>query len=130
MRRVIRSPLTWAVVAEVVVVGSLLFVAYGAVRGAGRPGVAVPAVGGDVAGDLAADADVGALDRGLDGRRPLDRDVAAHLQVAFDVPGDLEVALDLEPPLQDVARAETDDVGAAVLGRRGLNRGLFSLSHE
>ena len=44
MRRVIRSPLTWAVVAEVVVVGSLLFVAYGAVRSAGRPGVAVPAV--------------------------------------------------------------------------------------
>jgi hypothetical protein len=44
MRRFIRSPLTWAVVAEVVVVGSLLLVAWSAVRSAGRPGVAVPAI--------------------------------------------------------------------------------------
>jgi hypothetical protein len=44
MRRFIRSPLTWAIVAEVVVVGSLLFVAWSAVRSAGRPGVAVPVI--------------------------------------------------------------------------------------
>jgi hypothetical protein len=44
MRRFIRSPLTWAVVAEVVVVGSLLFVAWSAVRSSARPGIAVPAV--------------------------------------------------------------------------------------
>jgi hypothetical protein len=44
MRRFIRSPLTWAIVAEVVVVGSLLFVAWSAIRSAGRPGVAVPVI--------------------------------------------------------------------------------------
>jgi hypothetical protein len=44
MRSFIRSPLTWAVVAEVVVVGSLLLVAWSAVRSAGRPGIAVPAI--------------------------------------------------------------------------------------
>src|SRR5919201_1806541 len=53
MRRVIRSPLTWAIVAEVVVVGSLLFVAYSAVRSAARPGVAVPAVAGTARGAAA-----------------------------------------------------------------------------
>src|SRR6266849_9193370 len=87
------------------------------------------ALGGDVAGHGAAHADVGALDRGLDRRRRVDRDVAARLQVAFDGARDLQVALDLQAPLQGVARAKADDVGAAVLSPGCLGGGLFCLSH-
>src|SRR5690348_8072925 len=105
-------------------------------REAAHPDVAVEPAGAaerqalagrDVAGDLAADAYVGALDGRLDGGARVDGHVPARLQVTLDVPGDFQVALDLEAALQDVARAEADDVGSAVLCR--LNSGLFSLSH-
>src|SRR5439155_10772891 len=59
-------------------------------------------LGGHVAGHLAANADVGALDGRLDAGRRVDRDVAAGLQVALDVARHLEVALDLEASLQHV----------------------------
>jgi hypothetical protein len=44
MRTVIRSPLTWAVVAEMVVVGALLVVAWNVIGSASRSGVALPTV--------------------------------------------------------------------------------------
>ena len=44
MRNLIRSPLTWAVVAEMVVVGALLVVAWNVVGSVARSGVALPAV--------------------------------------------------------------------------------------
>src|SRR5207248_9846352 len=82
-----------------------------------------------VAGDLAADVDVGALDGCLDGGPRVDGHVPGRLQVTLDIAGDLQVALDLQPALQDVARAETDDVRTAVLRRVGSrNRDFFSLS--
>src|SRR5258706_8619900 len=59
---------------------------------------------GHVAGDLPADADVRSLDRGLDRGPRVDGDVSAGFELAFDVAGDLEVALDLEASVQAVAR--------------------------
>lgn len=44
MRNLIRSPLTWMVVAEMVVVGALIALAWNAVGSAVRPAVANPAV--------------------------------------------------------------------------------------
>jgi hypothetical protein len=50
MRNLIRSPLTWMVVAEMVVVGSLIAVAWSVVGSAGRPAVAAAAPVAPVAG--------------------------------------------------------------------------------
>ena len=80
----------------------------------------------DVASDLAADADVRAFDRGLDGGPGLDGDVAARLQVTLDVAGDPKVALDLQATLQDVPRAEADNVVPVLRGAGRLGRGFFS----
>jgi hypothetical protein len=44
VRNLIRSPLTWAVLAEMVVVGALLVVAWNIVGSAAHSGVALPAV--------------------------------------------------------------------------------------
>src|SRR5262245_51063234 len=44
MRNLIRSPLTWAVLAEMVVVGSLLALAWNVIGSAAHQGVALPAV--------------------------------------------------------------------------------------
>lgn len=43
MRNAIRSPLTWMVLAEMVVVGALLALAWTAITGAARPASAAPA---------------------------------------------------------------------------------------
>src|SRR5437870_2285771 len=86
-------------------------------------------LGGDVPVDLPADLDVRPLDGGLDRGAGIDGHVAARLEVALDVARDLEVALDLEAALQDVARAEADDVIAAVRRAGPLSRGFFCLSH-
>ena len=96
---------------------------------AARPAQGQASLGRHVAGDLAPDADVRAFDRRLDGGAGFDGHVAGGLQVALDVARDPQLALDLEPALQDVARAETDDIVAAVLRAGRLNRGFFSLSH-
>src|SRR5260370_2403113 len=80
-----------------------------------------------VAVDLASNADVGALDRGLDVGGAVHRPVAAVLGLTLDVSLDLEVPLDVEAPVQAVARAEVDQVGATVRGGRW--RGFFSLGH-
>src|SRR5437763_12755470 len=50
MRNFIRSPLTWAVVAELLVVGALLVVAWNAIGSAARTAVAIPAVAAPAAG--------------------------------------------------------------------------------
>ena len=50
MRSLIRSPLTWAVVAEMLVVGALLVVAWNVVGSAARSGVALPAISAPDAG--------------------------------------------------------------------------------
>jgi hypothetical protein len=44
VRNVVRSPLTWAVIAEMIVVGALVVVAWNIVGSAAHSGVAVPAV--------------------------------------------------------------------------------------
>ena len=50
MRSLIRSPLTWAVLAEMVVVGALLVVAWNLVGSASRSGAALPAIAAPDAG--------------------------------------------------------------------------------
>jgi hypothetical protein len=50
MRRYIRSPLTWAVLAEFVVVGALLVLAWHIAGSAARTGVALPAIAAPEAG--------------------------------------------------------------------------------
>jgi hypothetical protein len=57
MRNLIRTPLTWLVVAEFVVVGALLFVAWNVAGGAARagfgsPSLSLPAAASDVASPL------------------------------------------------------------------------------
>src|SRR5437763_584769 len=130
MRRFIRSPLTWMVVVELVIVGTLLVVAWNLVGSSlrtavGSPVEAAPQATGDDSSPLP---DIPGL-VGQPGRGRVDADVAARFEVAFDVAGDLQVTLDLQASLQDVARAEADDIGAAVLCAGRRNRGLFSLSH-
>ena len=51
MRTLIRSPLTWLVVAELVVVGALIVVAWAVIGAAARPALASPALGQPVATD-------------------------------------------------------------------------------
>lgn len=54
MRNFLRSPLTWMVVAELIVVSALIAVAWTVVAAASRPAVASPAVvGPDSSGDVA-----------------------------------------------------------------------------
>src|SRR5207245_4254715 len=85
---------------------------------------------GHVSVDLAADADVRALYRGLDVGGAVHRHVAAGLELTLDRAGDLEVALDLQASMQAVARAEVDDVRATVLGAcASVGPGLLSLGH-
>ena len=57
MRNFFRSPLTWMVLAEVVVVGALVAVAWSVVGSAARPAVAIP----EVAAPDAAPADSAAM---------------------------------------------------------------------
>jgi hypothetical protein len=45
MRNLIRSPLTWLVVAEVVVVGALIVVAWNVIGAVARPAMASPSLG-------------------------------------------------------------------------------------
>src|SRR5260370_27000114 len=59
---------------------------------------------GHVAVDLAADTDVGPLDRGLGGGGVVHGHVAARLLLPLDRAADLEVALDLAAPLHAVPR--------------------------
>ena len=58
MSNIVRSPITWAVVAEMVVVGVLLVLAWNAIGSAARSGVALPVVS---APDTAATQDESAL---------------------------------------------------------------------
>ncbi len=89
-----------------------------------------PLLGGHVAVDLTAHAHVRALDRGLDGGAFADGHISAGLELALDVARDFEIALDLQASVQAVARAEVDDVRAAVGGRRrGVSRRFFCLGH-
>src|SRR5438270_595070 len=139
MRNFLRSPLTWMVVAELVVVGALVALAWTAITAASRPALASPAIQqSDSPADTNAVPDEPAvipgprgplpgLNRGLVGAGRVSCPFPPRLEVAFDVARDLEVPLDLQAALQDVARAEADDVGPAVLGRSGsLNCGFFS----
>jgi hypothetical protein len=50
MSKIVRSPLTWAVVAEMIVVGVLLILAWNAIGSAARSGVSVPVVSAPDAG--------------------------------------------------------------------------------
>src|ERR1041385_3637434 len=71
-----------------------------------RPAEREAALGGHVAGDLAADGHVGPFDRGLDRGAGVDGHVAGGLELAFHGPRDLEVALDVEAALERVTRPE------------------------
>ena len=51
MRTLIRSPLTWLVVAELVVVGALIVAAWTVIGAAARPALASPSLGQPVATD-------------------------------------------------------------------------------
>src|SRR5438552_3622143 len=157
MRNFLRSPLAWLVAAEVIVIGTLGIVIWNVVQNAGRPVLAspevqAPAVVGDAGSPLPAVAEIHPSSQR--GPRPgLNLDSAFWRQRLAQLNSDqvlleqLEwrivhnamdaanryvetVALDLQPPLQDVAGTETDDVVAAVLcGACGLGGGFFSLSH-
>jgi hypothetical protein len=57
MRKMLRSPLTWLVSAEVVVVGLLIFMAWGVVHGAAKsvvisPSLSIPGLADDSTADL------------------------------------------------------------------------------
>lgn len=79
VRSLVRKPLTWMVIAELVVVIALILVAWSMVASALKPGLALPSVtaGGDATGDAAASP----LPDLTAGVQPAERGPAAALNV-------------------------------------------------